>query len=108
MNTHSLGQFVTLGNQSGSTGRRPAAPFYPTPLTRVPRVAARGPSPGRSVIAHGTGPFDGPMNVAILRAAAVVPGASRRGSTPTSGLVEGARSDGSASTSFSVIRPDRN
>jgi len=36
-------------------------------------------------------------------AAAVVPDASRRVSTPTSGMPEGARSDGSASTSFSVI-----
>jgi len=44
---------------------------------------------------------------AVWRTAGVVPAASRRVSTPTSAMPEGARSDGSASTSFSVIRAGR-
>ena len=76
-------------------------PFCPIAVTRVRRVAARGPSPGEEwspvLLASST-------QTAVWRTAAVVPGASRRVSTPTSAMPEGARSDGSASTSRRVIR----
>jgi hypothetical protein len=105
INNDGLGQFATFGSQSGSTRSEACGAVlsdlcHASSTRRYPRPLARW-QRGRESAWH-------PLSWTVAwRAAGVVPGASRRVSTPTSAMPEGARSDGSASTSCRVIRDVR-
>ena len=96
MNSDGLGQFVTFGRQSGSTRSEACGAVLPdlchaSSTRRCPRSLARWGVVVRPPCIEWTW-------TAVWRVAGVVPGASRRVSTPTSAKREGARSDGFAST----------